>query len=139
MGKLRMLLCALAVSGACAGCADDLYVMSEHYEVLDDGELKLAGGGCMLALEGGVRGGGSGGSEQSDITRDFLVAEHMRADTFVVIIKSKSDELARRSYDGKFLATGERDEFSVTTLAGKHYELAYWGGHECDTSHLPMR
>jgi hypothetical protein len=137
MGTIGTMVRALAFTGLAAGCAgDDLYAMFERFEIKDGGVREPAGGGCVLVVEGGRRGTAGIGGGTVDPRADFRISEQTRGDTLVVVVHSGSMELARRSYGEKFLSSGERDEFSVTTQAGRQFDLAYWGGPECDTSHL---
>ena len=137
MGTPKSLLRVLACCLASAGCSDGVYVMFERYEVKDD-ERVPAGAGCMLVIDRGLGGGRSqsSGGGTADPAGDFGITERTRDDAFLVVVSSGGTELERRAYGEKFLSSGKRDEFSVTTQAGRHFELAYWGGDECDTSHL---
>jgi hypothetical protein len=136
MAHGRRLICAWAMLGMFSvGCADNnVYVMFERYEI-DGDERTYAGGGCMIAISHGL-GGGTVSSGGGSVDGDLAVSEHGGGDAFVVVVSSQGEELERREYDEKTLLTGERDQFTVTTQAGRQYELTYWGGHECDTSHL---
>jgi hypothetical protein len=138
MARTGMLTCAGALLIAlCAGCdSDDIYVMFERFEIVGD-ERKPSGGGCMIAISDGPLGGGSVGAEGGSFDGDLMVSESGGGDSFVVVVKSQGEELERREYGKEELLSGERDTFTVTTLEGRVYEFSYWGGDECDTSHLP--
>lgn len=118
-----LLLCTLGV-----GCGNDLFVMGELYEIVGE-TRKFALSSCTPFDERGpvpVSESGMGGS------RDIVVAQRMAGDSFLVVVTSDEAELTRRKYGEKQLESGERDEFTVTTHAGRTYELAYWGGRKCD-------
>ena len=112
------------------GC-DSTYVMTEQYELLEDGGRKPAGAGCVLAFEGG-RGGGGGSSGGFSGSNDLIVTERAGNDAFSVVVTSEGDELARRKYSEDWALSRKRDEFMVTTQAGRTFTFAYWGGPECD-------
>ena len=117
-----------ALSTTLGACGDGgTYIMTERYELVDD-ERVYAGGGCALAFarDGSLSGGG--GSSDGD----FSHSQTRVGSAYVIVISSQGQELARREYSQKELLTGERDEFSVTTLGGRTYELSYWGGTECE-------
>jgi len=130
------LLVALVGNGGCG--RGDLYLMSERHELQEDGTRVFSGGGCMLAIE---RGFGASDSTSSGgggtVDGDFVEQHESDADGFHVVLRSGDIELARRDYGVQFLASGAVDRFQVTTQAGKSYELAYWGGDDCDASHVP--
>jgi hypothetical protein len=119
-----LLLCTLG------GCGDDLYVMGELYEI--EGEMrKHALSSCTPFDERGPVPHGRGGPGGS---RDLVVEQRMAGDSFLVVVTSDDDEIARRKYGATQLESGERDEFRITTRAGRVYELVYWGGRQCDAS-----
>jgi hypothetical protein len=122
-----LLLCTLGV-----GCGADLYVMGELYEI--EGETRKHAVSSCTPLE--KRGPEASGRSGPGGSRDLVVNHSMAGDSFLVVVTSDDRELARRKYGEKRLESGERDEFSVTTRAGRTYELAYWGGHKCDSSSL---
>jgi len=118
-----LLLCTLSV-----GCGDELYAMSELYEI-DGGTRQHALSSCTPLGERGSTPSAQGGPAGS---RDLVVKHDIVGDSLLVVVTSDDDELARRKYGEKQLASGERDEFTVTTHAGRTYELTYWGGRECE-------
>jgi hypothetical protein len=135
MSKAVWLALCLALT---VGCGDDsVYIMSEFHE-LDGEERIFAGGGCSMAFED-ERWGGSGrsGSTLSDMGGDFAVSEQTGKRFYTVIVKSGDTELARREYSEGELLSGDEDRFEVETLLGRRVEVAYWGGRDCDTSHVP--
>lgn len=137
MGKTAgwLLGLGLALGAGCEG--DDIYVMSEIYE-LDGSERIFSGGGCAMGIQD-ERFGGSGesGSSLAAADDDFVVIETARDGRYTVVVSSGDEELARREYGKSELLSGDEDRFQVETLAGRRYELAYWGGRDCDTSHVP--
>lgn len=117
-----LLLCTLGV-----GCGNDLFVMGELHELVGE-TRKLAVSSCTPIDERGpvpVSRSGPGGSG------DLVVTQRIAGDSFLVVVTSDDDELARRKYGEEQIESGDRDEFTVTTHAGRTYELAYWGGHKC--------
>jgi hypothetical protein len=137
MGTIGTLVRALAFTGLAAACdgGEHLYIMFERFEIKAGGVREPVGLGCVPVVDG--RRGSNAGGGTTDPRADFRISEHTRGDTFVVVVGSGAMELARRTYDAKFLASGERDEFTVITQAGRRFDLAYWGGPDCDISHVP--
>ncbi len=131
MGKAFGLVLGFMVA---AGCGDDpVYVMSEIYELEGD-ERIFSGGGCAIGI---VDDGSVGGQLGGDDNDDFVVTERGGSERFTVVVTSGDSEIEVREYTKAQLLSGEEDRFVVETLAGRRYELAYWGGRDCDTSHLP--
>ena len=129
MGALAA-LCAVG-----AGCGDHgVWYTALHGEIVN-GEAKGDSGICGIAF-GGRFGeeniSGSGGSGD----RDFYYTHTREGDSLVVVIKSQAKELARREYSEEQLRSGERDQFTVTTLMGRMYQLTYWGGSECELAEV---
>lgn len=119
-----LLPCTLGI-----GCGKELYVMGEAYEV--DGETrKHALSSCTPIGDQTPTPAGRGGSAD----RDLIIKQRVYDDSFQVVVSSDYEELARRKYGEKQLESGGRDEFTITTHAGRTYELAYWGGRECESS-----
>ena len=145
-GWMGMLwLSAVAAAGA-LGCNDDddgadIYMMSERYELTDQGE-ELAGGGCLFAISADGEGGGSsttGGKwGPGGLDPDFIYGETTDLKRVTVTIRSNDEIIEERQYDEAFLESGKVDRFLVLTERGRVFRFAYWGGPECDTSHLPL-
>lgn len=137
MARARTLVGTLCLYAALSGCgSNDVYVMFERFELKDD-ERVPAGAGCEIAIPHGL--GSPKVSSQSGTASpagDFAVSEQQDGDAFLVVVSSNSEEIERRRYSEKRLLSGKHDTFMVTTHAGHTYELSYWGGHDCDTSHL---
>jgi hypothetical protein len=116
-----------ALCTAVAGCGD-LYVMNEMVETTD-GKREAAGAGCSVAFS---RGGPTLGGGLADAERDFEFVAQERDGKYEVTYTSQGMLLARRAYSERFLLSGKRDTFEVTTVSGRSFELTYWGGDECE-------
>ena len=129
MSRKQIAVGALAVLCSAGVACDSVYVMTERYELVDDKRLP-AGAGCMLAFERGRSRGASGGELSNG--GDLVVTEQSHSDKFEVVVRSQGEELARRNFSEHWLESHKRDEFEVTTHAGRTFSFAYWGGDECD-------
>ena len=143
MKRARIGVIALVLAGAfTSGCEDDgIYLMSQ-IEQQKDGEWADFGGGCMLALSddfsGSGLGGGVAGGPGLPPPGDFEYEEYSDKRGVTVTVRSDGEVLEEREYNEAFLKSGEVDTFEVMTHAGFVYRLSYWGGPECDTSHLDV-
>lgn len=79
---------------------------------------------------------GSSGSASSSTgvpwdSLDFELSMQTEGKGLEVTVSSQGEPLAERSYDFVFLRSGEVDEFKVTTLNERVYQLVFWGAKEC--------
>jgi hypothetical protein len=128
MARARTLINVwLTLAAAIAGCQDPVYANHEYVEL--DGDKRSSGGGVCIPV-GDWRsgeGGGSIGDAQGDIRFDHALED----DTLIVDVSSQGRQLEHREYSEKRLRSGERDQFTVETAAGRSYEITYWGSDDC--------
>jgi hypothetical protein len=106
--------------------------MFERYELVDDKRIP-AGSGCMIVIDHSFGSGStSNASGLAGPESDLVVNEHRIGNAFVVEVSSGGELLAQRSYSEKTLLSGKRDQFTVTTHAGREFEFTYWGGDACE-------
>ena len=119
------------ISFACVltGC-NGQYLM-EDIEVKLDGEWRLIGGGCMAIESGRARGGSlaGNGSEEAGDSFDIEMESHGGKATVKISTASESIDL---EFDGKFMHSGEREIYEITTEAGREYRMTYWGESDCN-------
>jgi hypothetical protein len=68
--------------------------------------------------------------------RDLQIERDTTDDALIVDVSSQGRLLEHREYSERRLRSGKRDQFTITTNAGRTYQLAYWGSDECE---LPPR
>jgi hypothetical protein len=125
----RTLFSWLALAAALAGCGDPVYANQTISELVD-GERSSAGGVCTPIGDGRSGGGGivSGGDAEGDLHYQHTI----ESDSLIVDISSQGRLLEHREYSEARLRAGKRDQFIVETVAGRSYEVTYWGSDDCE-------
>ncbi|MDD9967779.1 MAG: hypothetical protein OXR73_16205 [Myxococcales bacterium] len=128
---MRALVLALCAPSA-AGCGDTLFFnLTENVE--EDGAGQRVGGGCFEVSGTGGFSTATGGSRAG-----YTVEYHATEEDSVRVAASTEDgEVVRhRTYSESFLASGQKDELTVTLPGSRLLRLTHWGSFaECDPEH----
>lgn len=90
------------------------------------------GPGCVLAVHSdGFSLSSSTLSGELPEGRDLVLDMETEGKGLDVRVSSQGTLLTERSYDPAFLRSGDVDEFKVTTLDERAYQLVFWGAKEC--------
>ena len=115
---------------SCTACADETYLMHEHFLINADGEERLLSSGCESLSGNGATGAGFPSTSPNKPSFDI---QHKAADGGIIVLVLSSDgqTLARRAYSEDFLDARREDTFSVQLPDDESLRLTYWGGPEC--------
>lgn len=126
---LLTLTCACLLLSA---CEDPLYLMQEEYLLEGDDEVYI-GGSCQEVSDGLTAGTGAGGDG-----RDYAVTTVGSDDGVTVTVTGEMGEtLEERTYDERFLSSGESDSFVVRSEGVEFLRLKFWGGATCEPPRDP--
>jgi hypothetical protein len=116
-----------------SACADPLYLMHEEHW-LEDGEERYIGGACQDVSGSTTTGTGVGGEGPS-----YAINMTGSDDDGVTVVVSdeNGDTLEERTYDERFLSSGERDSIVVGRDGIDFLRLELWGGTTCESPREP--
>jgi hypothetical protein len=125
-----VLACSLLFLSA---CADPLYLMHEEHS-LENGEERYVGGACQDISASTTSGTGVGGEGPS-----YAINMTGSDDNSVTVVVSdeNGDTLEQRTYDERFLSSGEPDTFVVGRDGIDFLRLKLWGGTTCESPREP--
>jgi hypothetical protein len=122
-----------------SGCSEGPFLMTEEY-VTDAAGERYIGGGCISIQKGNGMGGGGTplmgyGGEDGEGSTEHVPGFAYSYDGTGEAVEFRATDgadvvLAERSYDSKFLLSGQRDEVSID-VSGGEMRFVHWGGAKC--------